>query len=105
MMMAVAPNALAVNRQGVRFTDETTLASYGNWAAGAYFYTIWSDEQVKRIQDEGLAFNTIGIFINQGGWPANTPIPEVYDIWIPAWKWVTSSRLTRWRGPGRPDRR
>ena len=80
MMMAVAPNALAVNRQGVRFTDETTLASYGNWAAGAYFYTIWSDEQVKRIQDEGLAFNTIGIFINQGGWPANTPIPEVYDI-------------------------
>ena len=80
MMMAVAPNSLAVNRQGVRFQDETTLAAYGNWSAGAYFYTVWSNEQIKSIQDNGLQFSTIGIFINQGGWPANTPIPEVYDI-------------------------
>ena len=80
MMMAVAPNCLAVNRQGVRFQDETTLAAYGNWSAGAYFYTIWSNDQIKSIQDNGLQFGTIGIFINQGGWPANTPIPEVYDI-------------------------
>ena len=80
MMLAVAPNSLAVNRQGVRFADETTIASYGNWAAGAYFYTIWSNDQIKSIQDNGLAFNTIGIFVNQGGWPTNTPIPEIYDV-------------------------
>lgn len=80
MMLAVAPNSLAVNRQGVRFQDETTLSAYGNWSAGAYFYTIWSDAQIKAIQEKGLQFGTIGIFINQGGWPANTPIPEIYDI-------------------------
>lgn len=80
MMMAVAPNSLAVNRQGVRFMDETTLAAYGNWAAGAYFYTIWSDEQIKNIEENGLAFDTIGIFVNQGGYPSHTPIPEIYDI-------------------------
>ena len=80
MMLAVAPNSLAVNRQGVRFQDETTLASYGNWSAGAYFYTIWSNEQIKSIQDNGLEFDTIGIFVTQGGWPSHTPIPEVYDI-------------------------
>ena len=80
MMLAVAPNSLAVNRQGVRFQDETTLSAYGNWSAGAYFYTIWSDAQIKAIQESGLQFGTIGIFINQGGWPANTPIPEIYDI-------------------------
>lgn len=80
MMMAVAPNSLAVNRQGVRFADETTLSGYGNWQAGAYFYTIWSSEQIADIAENGLKFDTIGIFINQGGWPANTPIPEIYDI-------------------------
>ncbi len=80
MMMAVAPNSLAVNRQGVRFADETTLASYGNWAAGAYYYTIWSSEQIQEIEENGLQFDTIGIFVNQGGWPSNQPIPEIYDI-------------------------
>ena len=80
MMLAVAPNSLAVNRQGVRFKDETTLTAYGNWAAGAYFYTIWSDEQMQSIRDNGLKFSNIGIFINQGGWPVNTPIPELYDV-------------------------
>ena len=80
MMMAVAPNSLAVNRQGVRFQDETTLSAYGNWSAGAYFFTIWSDAQIKAIQENGLQFSTLGIFINQGGWPANTPVPEIYDV-------------------------
>ena len=80
MMLAVAPNSLAVNRKGVRFQDETTLSAYGNWSAGAYFFTIWSDEQIKAIQENGLQFGTLGIFINQGGWPTNTPIPEIYDV-------------------------
>ncbi len=80
MMMAVAPNSLAVNRQGVRFTDETTLQAYGNWQSGAYYFTIWSDEQIQKIQNEGLSFDTIGIFINQGGWPSKQPIPEIREI-------------------------
>ncbi|MFV0479527.1 MAG: FMN-binding protein [Anaerorhabdus sp.] len=80
MMLSVAPNALAVNREGVRFTDETTLAAYGNWQSGAYYYTIWSDETIKEIQENGLEFDTIGIFINQGGWPTHTAIPEIYDV-------------------------
>ena len=80
MMLAVAPNSLAVSREGVRFADETTLTAYGNWAAGAYYYTLWSNDQIKGIQDEGLKFGNIGIFINQGGWPTDQPIPEVYDI-------------------------
>lgn len=80
MMMAVAPNSLAINRQGIRFTDETTLQAYGNWQSGAYYFTLWSDEQIQTIQNQGLAFDTIGIFINQGGWPSNQPIPEIYEI-------------------------
>ncbi len=80
MMMAVAPNSLAVNRQGVRFADETTLAAYKNWGSGAYYFTIWSSEQIKNIEENGLEFDTIGIFINQGGWPSHQAIPEIYDI-------------------------
>lgn len=80
MMMAIAPNSLAVNRFGHRFVDETMLGSYGNWQAGPYFYTIWSDAMIKEIQTSGMRFNTVGLFINQGGWPANTPINEIYEI-------------------------
>lgn len=80
MMMAIAPNSLAVNRFGERFVDETMLGSYGNWQAGPYFYTIWSDEMIKEIQNSGMRFDTVGLFINQGGWPANTPINEIYEI-------------------------
>ncbi len=80
MMMAVAPNSLAVNRQGVRFADETTLAAYKNWGSGAYYFTIWSSEQIKNIEENGMEFDTIGIFVNQGGWPSHVAIPEIYDI-------------------------
>ena len=80
MMMAVAPNCLAVNRKGVRFADETTLAAYKNWGSGAYYYTIWSSEQIKNIEENGMEFDTIGIFVNQGGWPSHVAIPEIYDI-------------------------
>lgn len=80
MMMAVAPNALAVNRDGVRFVDETALSTFGNWQAGPYFYTIWSNEQIQEIKNEGFRFGTLGLFVNQGGWPANTPIPEMDEI-------------------------
>ncbi len=80
MMMAIAPNALAVNRDGVRFVDETTLAVYSNWQAGSSFYTIWSKEMIDEIVNIGLRFQSIGIFINQGGLPALTPIPEAYEV-------------------------
>ncbi|MDD2592252.1 MAG: FAD-binding protein [Erysipelotrichaceae bacterium] len=80
MMLAIAPNSLAVNREGVRFADETALSSYANWQAGSSFYTIWSSEMIDEIVNTGLRFNTLGIFINQGGLPALTPIPEAYDV-------------------------
>ncbi len=80
MMLAIAPNSLAVNREGRRFADETALSSYANWQAGSSFYTIWSSEMIDEIVNTGLRFNTLGIFINQGGLPALTPIPEAYEV-------------------------
>ena len=80
MMMAVAPNAMAVNSDGVRFVDETALGSYGNWQAGPRFYTIWSNEMIDEIKEKGLRFDSNGLFVNQGGWPINTPIDNVYEV-------------------------
>ena len=80
MMMAIAPNSLAVNRYGKRFTDETMLGSYGNWQAGPYFYTLWSNEMVQDIKNNGFHFSTLGLFINQGGWPIETPIENIEEI-------------------------
>ncbi len=80
MMMAVAPNAMAVNSAGVRFVDETSLGSYGNWQAGPRFYTIWSNEMIDEIKETGLRFDSNGLFVNQGGWPINTPVENVYEV-------------------------
>jgi fumarate reductase flavoprotein subunit len=80
MMMAVAPNALAVNASGKRFADETFLGSYGNWMAGPRYYTIWSAEMIDEIKNKGFRFNTNGLFINQGGWPADTPIENIEEV-------------------------
>jgi len=80
MMMAVAPNAMAVNREGKRFVDETMLNSYGNWRSGPYFYTIWSNNMIDEIKEKGLRFDTVGIFVNQGGWPALSPIDNIYEV-------------------------
>lgn len=80
MMMAVAPNAMAVNASGKRFADETFLGSYGNWMAGPRYYTIWSAEMIDEIKNEGFRFNTNGLFINQGGWPADTPVENIDEV-------------------------
>ena len=80
MVMAVSPDSIAVNRDGYRFTDESGLAMMDPWKAGPNFYSIWSDERIKDIQENGFEYVSTGLFINQGGVPASTPMPEIYDV-------------------------
>ncbi len=86
MMLAVAPNSMAVNAAGRRFVDETFLGSYGNWMSGPRFYTIWSAEMIDEIRTEGLRFDTTGLFINQGGWPSGTPVEQIDKVMAAAEK-------------------
>lgn len=80
MIMALAPDTMAVNMEGKRFTDESGLAMMDPWKAGPNFYSIWSDERIKDVQENGFEYASTGLFINQGGVPVNTPVPEIYEV-------------------------
>lgn len=80
MVMALAPDTMAVNMEGKRFTDESGLAMMDPWKAGPNFYSIWSDSRIKDVQENGFEYASTGLFINQGGVPTVTPIPEIYEV-------------------------
>lgn len=80
MIMALAPDTMAVNMEGKRFTDESGLAMMDPWKAGPNFYSIWSDERIKDVQENGFEYASTGLFINQGGVPVNTPVSEIYEV-------------------------
>ncbi|MDF2587089.1 MAG: fumarate reductase/succinate dehydrogenase flavoprotein domain protein [Anaerocolumna sp.] len=80
MIMAVAPDTIAVGTNGKRFTDESGLAMMEPWKAGPKYYTIWSDTRIKEIMEHGFEYTSTGLFINQGGVPANEPMPRIYEV-------------------------
>lgn len=80
MIMAVAPDSMAVGQDGKRFTDESGLAMMDPWKAGPSYYTIWSDTRIKNIAENGFEYPSTGLFINQGGVPANEPMPRIYEV-------------------------
>lgn len=80
MVMALSPDTMAVNMEGKRFTDESGLAMMDPWKAGPNFYSIWSDSRIKDVQENGFEYASTGLFINQGGVPTATPIPEIYEV-------------------------
>lgn len=80
MVMALSPDTMAVNMEGKRFTDESGLAMMDPWKAGPEFYSIWSDSRIKDVQENGFEYASTGLFINQGGVPVATPIPEIYEV-------------------------
>ena len=80
MVMALSPDTMAVNMEGKRFTDESGLAMMDPWKAGPEFYSIWSDARIKDVQENGFEYASTGLFVNQGGVPVNTPMPEIYEV-------------------------
>ncbi len=80
MMMAVAPDSMAIAKDGNRFADESGLSMMDPWKAGPEYFTIWSDARIKDLMENGFEYSNVGLFINQGGVPTGQPIPEIYDV-------------------------
>lgn len=82
--MLVASNSLAVNQEGQRFTSETGVGMLDPWKSGARFYSIWSNDQVQKIKDEGFSIAPEGpataYLGHQAPIPVNTPLPETYEV-------------------------
>jgi len=82
--MVVASNSLAVNADGERFTSETGVGMLDPWKSGANYYSIWSNDQVQKIKEEGFSVAPEGpataYLGHQAPIPANTPLPETYEV-------------------------
>lgn len=82
--MVVASNSLAVNADGERFTTETGVGMLDPWKSGANYYSIWSNDQVQKIKEEGFSVAPEGpataYLGHQAPIPANTPLPETYEV-------------------------
>lgn len=80
MIMAITGNALSVDRNGHRFTDESGLGFLEPWKGGPEFYSIWTGAEVDHVKECGFDVVSTGAFINQGGVPAGYPIENVYEV-------------------------
>jgi fumarate reductase flavoprotein subunit len=82
--LGISTNSLAVAQNGKRFASETGIAMLDPWIAGPNYYSIWSTEQLKEIQEKGFKYNMGGVaagFLGYcGAIPDNTPIPETFDV-------------------------
>lgn len=82
--LGISTNSLAVGMNGKRFTSETGIAMLDPWIAGPNYYSIWSTEQLKEIQEKGFKYPNGGVaagFLGYcGAIPENTPLPETFDV-------------------------
>ena len=77
MIMAISGDVMTVDRYGKRFTDESGLGFLEPWKGGPEFYSIWSDDRVQQVKEQGFDTVTVGAFIGQGGVPAHVPVAEL----------------------------
>ena len=82
--LGISTNSLAVAQNGKRFASETGIAMLDPWIAGPNYYSIWSTEQLKDIQENGFKYNMGGVaagFLGYcGAIPEQTPLPETFDV-------------------------
>ncbi len=84
LQLGVSANSLAVDVNGKRFTSETGIAMLDPWIAGPNYFSIWSTAQLDGIVENGLKFAVqgpaVGFLGHRGAIPAETPLPEAYDV-------------------------
>ena len=67
---------MAVNRDGNRFIDESSIAMQAFYQ-GSEFYYIYSAEQIDVLREQGLSANASGRYLSQGGITADTPLENI----------------------------
>ena len=83
-ILGVSSDSLAVAPTGKRFASETGIAMLDPWLAGPTYYSIWSEEQLKGIEAEGLKTEVIGPAVgflgHRGAIPAGVALPETFEV-------------------------
>ncbi len=84
LIMGVSADSLAVAPTGKRFTSETGIAMLDPWLAGPTYFSIWSAEQIKGIEAEGLKTDVVGPAVgflgHRGSIPSGIALPEAFEV-------------------------
>lgn len=84
MYLGITPDSLAVDKNGSRFTSETGIGMLDPWIAGPNYYSIWSEDRIESIRDNGLEEQvsgpSTGFLGYLGAIPAGVALPEAFDV-------------------------
>jgi fumarate reductase flavoprotein subunit len=67
---------MAINRDGNRFIDESSIAMEAFYQ-GSEFYYVYSSDQIDVLREKGLSANASGRYLSQGGITADTPLANI----------------------------
>jgi fumarate reductase flavoprotein subunit len=71
--------AMAVNRNGDRFIDESGIAMNAFYQGSEYF-TVYSSDQIDILREQGLSANASGRYLSQGGVVADVPLKNIDTV-------------------------
>ena len=79
--LVLGKDSMLVNQEGTRFMSEAGNIEFDSWQGGAYFYTLYSQEQIDAFTNNGLSVVSTPFFLGQGGSvEAGTPISTMDKI-------------------------
>lgn len=79
--LVLGKDSMLVNQEGTRFMSEAGNIEFDSWQGGAYFYTIYAEEQIQEFTQNGLSVVSTPFFLSQGGTvEAKTPINTMEQI-------------------------
>ena len=78
MSFAIEPDGLWISQQGVRAVNEA--AFHVSWKLGAGYWSLWGQDTIDAFRDNGFPVVTSTRAFGQGGFNANTPIPQMEEI-------------------------
>ena len=65
--LVLGKDSMLVNQDGLRFMNEAGNIEFDSWNGGAYFYTLYSEDQINSMKDNGLSVVSTPFFLGQGG--------------------------------------
>ena len=65
--LVLGKDSMLVNEDGTRFMSESGNIEFDSWNGGAFYYTLYSEEQIKQFTEEGLSVVSTPFFLGQGG--------------------------------------
>ena len=78
MYLGWCSDSLAVGPTGKRFASETGVALLDPWLPGPAYFSIWGEDQIRKIEAEGFdALNSTIFFGSLTAMPMGVPVPNV----------------------------